>query len=151
MLPSAVPGSRLPGCVLRLFLQARRAVPVVFPHGKRLCPSCCRTLVDAALEGRVKIPITIAVGDSDLTIRPDYVRHLLTDDEFDRFKRVHEVGARGDPAACLAHAPRTSAHASASENGRRLRSESTGQDLSGSICPALAAGCLLGGSQGPDA
>ena len=33
------------------FQEVRRAVPIVFPHGKRLCPSCCRTLVDGALEG----------------------------------------------------------------------------------------------------
>lgn len=41
------------------YQELRRGMPAVLERGRKLCPGCCRGLVDGALDGKVHVPITI--------------------------------------------------------------------------------------------
>ncbi|CAG9461132.1 unnamed protein product [Pedinophyceae sp. YPF-701] len=73
--------------------QTRRGMPVVLERGRRLCPSCARSLVDGALEGRIPVPIVLPLGDEEAHVRPAHLEGVLSRHEFERFKRVYEVKA----------------------------------------------------------
>ena len=76
-----------------LSLQAR---PCTFEQcGHRICPTCAGSVLRDALKGSVPIPIACpegcCSGSGHSFLKPMEVMHVLDEEEFERFARLHDV------------------------------------------------------------
>jgi len=67
--------------------------------GKCLCSRCAKELVEGVLEGRVRLPLACPTGNCTSVLTPNLVQHLLEDEDYDRFKRMHDVKMSLDRSA----------------------------------------------------
>lgn len=67
--------------------------------GRCLCSRCAKELVEGVLQGRLRLPLACPTGNCTSMLTPSLVEHILEEEDFERFKRMHDVKMSLDRSA----------------------------------------------------